>query len=157
MMLVARTSARPGASARLLQLLSRGATPEGVAVGRIGAGAAMTVRPSLLPATLGVDPVSAGRTAWAVQMLGARDLALGVGTLLSLRRGDARASRLWLAAGLLSDAVDALAISRAMGRGSVDRAAGAAAVGVAVAAVAVEAAALVHQVPVPLRATSPAR
>ena len=141
-MLVARTSARSRASAGARAALSRGATPAALSVGRIGAGTAMTLRPSLVQAALGVDPVSAGRTAWAVQMLGARDLALGVGALVALRRGDARASRLWLAAGLFSDAVDAFAISRAIGKGTVRPAAGSATVGVALTAVAIQTAAL---------------
>ena len=141
-MLLARTSARSRASAGLLSALSRRATPSRLSVGRCVAGTVMTLRPSLVPTRLGVDPVSASRTAWAVQMLGARDLALGVGTLLSLRSGDDRGSRLWLAAGMFSDAVDAVAVSAAIGRGTVRPAAGATTVATALGAVAIAAAAL---------------
>ena len=141
-MLLARTSARSRASARLLGTLSRRATPTRLSLGRCAAGTVMTLRPSLVPTSLGVDPVSAGRTSWAVQMLGARDLALGVGTLVALRRGDARAARVWLAAGLFSDAVDAVAVSAAIGKGAVRPSRGALPVGTAVGAVAIGAAAL---------------
>ena len=141
-MLVARTSARSRASAGLGSVLSRWATPTALSVARIGAGTAMTVQPARVQSALGVDPVSAGRTSWAVQMLGARDLALGVGSLVALRRGDTRGSRLWLAAGLFSDAVDAFAVSRAVGKGTVTRAAGVGTVSAALTAVAIQATAL---------------
>ena len=141
-MLLARTSARSRASAGLAAALSRAATPRALSVGRMGAGTAMTLRPSLVQTALGVDPVSAGRTSWAVQMPGARDLALGVGAFVALRRGDDRSSRLWLVAGMFSDAVDAFAISRAIGKGTVKPVAGAGTVGIALSAVVVQAAAL---------------
>ena len=141
-MLLARTSARSRASAGLLSALSRQATPTRLSLGRCVAGSVMALRPSLVPTSLGVDPVSAGRTAWAVQMLGARDLALGVGTLVALRRGDTRGARVWLLAGLFSDAVDAVAVSAAIGRGTVRPAPGAVTVATAVTAVAVGASAL---------------
>jgi hypothetical protein len=61
---------------------------------------------------------------------------LGLGTLVALRRTDRRASRLWLAAGVLSDAVDALAVAGAVARGRVRSGAGGAVLAVAVAAAA---------------------
>jgi len=102
----------------------------------------MLLRPTALGGLLGVDRTAAASTAFTVQMLGARELALGLGAWTSLRRGDSRASRLWLAAGLLSDAVDAVVLAGAVGRGRVRAAPGAAGVAVATAAAAVQAAAL---------------
>lgn len=102
----------------------------------------MLLRPTGLGAVLGVDRQTAAPTAWAVQMLGARELALGLGAWTSLRRGDTRASRLWLAAGLLSDAADAVVLAGAIGRGRVRAAPGATVVAVATAAAAAQAAAL---------------
>jgi hypothetical protein len=71
----------------------------------------------------------------AVRMLGARDLALGVGVLLAARHGSS-GMRGWVEAGALADAVDALAFLRG-GRGASRRraltiivAGGSAAVGV---------------------------
>ena len=68
-------------------------------------------------------------------MLGAREVALGLGTLVALRRGDARAARTWLAAGVLCDAVDVLAVGAATARGRVAAPAGLATVAVALSAV----------------------
>ncbi|HWG95134.1 MAG TPA: hypothetical protein VNU66_13020 [Mycobacteriales bacterium] len=117
-------------------------TPQRTSAGRVAVGVGMLAHPPLLGAPLGVDRVSVERTGWAVRMLGAREVALGAGTLVALRRGDARAARLWLAAGLLADAVDAVAVGAAVGKGTVRPAPGAAVVAVATTAAAVQAAAL---------------
>jgi hypothetical protein len=109
-----------------------------VAVARIGSGVTMLVRPRTLPTLLGMHSASTARIGWAVQMLGARDLALGLGTVHALRY-DARASRTWLAAGLLCDTIDALVLAAAAGRGRVSRPVAAAVVVLAAAAVAVQA------------------
>jgi hypothetical protein len=135
---VRRTGALAGLAAAAL-------TPSRLSLGRAGAGTLMLVRPTGLGQLMGVRPQAAAETAFAVQMLGAREIALGLGGYLSLRRGDARASRLWLAAGLLSDAVDALAVAGAVGRGRVATAPGVAAVAVATTAAAVQAAALAER------------
>ena len=138
-----RLSSSAGAGAGLSAgAVRRLLTPLRLAQGRTAVGAVMLVRPSVLPAGLGVDRVSAERTGWVVQMLGAREVALGAGAWVALRRGDARAARLWLAAGLLADAVDALAVAGAVGRGRVRTGPGTALVGVAATAAAVQAAAL---------------
>ena len=108
---------------------------ERLALGRAAAGTAMVVRPALLPRLLGVDSAAANRMAWSTQMLGAREIALGLGTWAALRRGDDRATRLWLMAGLLSDAVDALAVGAAAARGHVSKVTGAGIVAVAGSAV----------------------
>ena len=107
-----------------------------LALGRTGAGAVMVARPRLLPQALGVDSATAARTAWAVQMLGARELALGLGTLAARRAGDRRGARLWTAAGVLADGVDVLAVAGALARGRVRTPAGLGVLAVAAAAVA---------------------
>lgn len=109
--------------------------PRPVALGRVAAGGVLLTRPQLLPRLVGIDSATAGRTSWLVQMLGAREVALGLGTLHELRRGDTRASRLWLTAGLVSDATDALVVAAAVRRGRISRLPGLAAVAVAVSAV----------------------
>lgn len=117
-------------------------TPSRLSLGRAGVGGVMIARPSSLPALLGVDRETAGATTWVVQMLGAREVALGWGAFTALRRGDAGAARLWLLAGLVSDAVDAVAVAGALGRGKVSAVPGTAVVVTATAAAAVQAAAL---------------
>lgn len=117
--------------------LSAAVTPAHLSWGRVAAGASMVTRPSALPQLMGLDSATAKRVGWTVQMLGVRDLALGVGTLLALRGPDRPAARTWLTMGVLCDAVDALAVGGALARGRVSKASGAAVVGVALAAVAV--------------------
>jgi hypothetical protein len=119
-----------------LQALADRATPAQLALGRAGAGTLMLVRPRALPQVLGVDSATATRTGWAVQMLGAREVALGLGTFAALRSGDRRGARLWLAAGVLADGVDALAMAGALARGRVSRSAGLGVLAVAASAVA---------------------
>jgi len=76
---------------------------------------------------------------WAVQMLGAREVALGLGTLAALRGGAGRGLRLWLMAGLLADATDAVVVWAAVGRGRLSRGSGTVLVAVAGAAAALQA------------------
>jgi hypothetical protein len=57
-------------------------------------------------------------------MAGARDLALGAGTLAAGRAGG---QRTWVAAALASDAADALVLSQAIRRGQIGRVMGGAA------------------------------
>ena len=118
--------------------------PRPVAIGRLAAGAVLLTRPGLLPRAVGIDSATAARTSWLIQMLGAREVALGLGALHELRRGDARASRLWLTAGLLSDATDALVVTAALRRGRMSRLPGLAAVAVAVSAVVIQGHAVVR-------------
>lgn len=134
MTFLARTAPAQAAAALL--------TPSRLSMGRAGMGVAMVARPSSLPALLGADRAATAGSGWVVQMLGAREIALGLGAFTALRRGDGRAARLWLAAGLLSDAVDAVALAGAVGRGTVATAPGTAGAVVATTAAAVQAAAL---------------
>ena len=110
--------------------------PEHLALGRTGAGTVMVLRPRALPQLLGVDSATATRMGWAVQMLGAREVALGLGTLAALRRPDGAAARAWLAAGVLCDAVDVLAVGGALLRGRLRTTTGGAVLAVAAGAVA---------------------
>lgn len=107
----------PAPASSLLERLLERARPEHLALGRTGAGLVMVASPRSLPQRLGVDSAASSRTSWVVQMLGAREIALGLGTLAALRSGDRAAARLWLMAGVLSDAVDALAVGSATARG----------------------------------------
>jgi len=115
---------------------------ERLALGRAAVGVSMLARPTLLPRLLGVDSATATRMAWSSQMLGAREVALGLGTWTALRQQNPRAARLWLMAGLLSDGVDALAVGAAAAGGRLNRLAGAGVVAVAGGAVAAQVAAL---------------
>ncbi len=136
MLLRTRSTPAVGPLPALLGTLAAKARPEHLAVGRAGAGAVMVLRPRALPERLGVDSAAATRMSWAVQMLGAREIALGVGTAVALRRGDVRGARLWVAAGVLSDAVDALAVGAAVARGRLSPLAGGAVTAVALGATA---------------------
>jgi Domain of unknown function (DUF4267) len=110
----------------LLSDPSRLLSVERLSLGRTAVGVSMIVRPTMLATSMGVDSAAAARTSWVTQMLGAREIALGLGTLAARRAGDRRATRFWLYAGLLSDAVDALAVGAATARGQVSKAGGAA-------------------------------
>ena len=133
---------RSAASASPLARLVRLVRPEQAAVIRTAIGTSMLVRPTMLPRAMGVDSATAARAAWVVQMGGAREVTLGVGTLIAVRRPDGRAARLWLMASLVTDALDAVIFSAATGRGRISPAMGAAAVATAATSVAIHAAAL---------------
>lgn len=131
-----------GPTARAAGALAAALEPDRLALGRAGVGTVLLVRPTALGRLLGVDRPTVEPTAWVAQMLGVRELALGVGAWTALRRGDDRSSRLWLLAGLVSDAVDAVVLAGAVGRGRVAAAPGAAVIAVATTAAAAQAAAL---------------
>lgn len=80
-----------------------------IALTRVAIGVGATLTPRL------VSRVQFGTTSPAqtitVRMLGARDLALGIGALLAARHGSS-GLRGWAEAGALADAVDALAFLR---------------------------------------------
>lgn len=98
--------------------------PRSVAAGRAALGVSMIVRPALVPGLVGVSPAASVETAWVVQMLGAREVALGVGLL-------AQGGRVWTLAGVLCDTVDAAALVLAVRAGAVQRTGGGAIVAVA--------------------------
>lgn len=124
MPLLTRPGARPALTSAVLTAVVASGTPRRLALGRTAAGLAMLLRPRLLPGVLGVDSATGARMAWSTSMLGAREVALGVGTLAALRAADRGPARLWIAAGALCDAVDVLAIGAAAVRGRVSRAPG---------------------------------
>ena len=124
-------------------LLARGLTA--VALGRVGVGVTMLVRPHAAGHLLGADPAALRDADWVVQMLGAREVALGLGAL-SAGRHDQR----WLAGGLLSDAVDAVVLARAAGAGRLSRGRAPAVVVAAALAAAQQAAGLTRR-PLPTR------
>jgi hypothetical protein len=82
------------------------------ALGRIGVGVALFVRPDSLPRAVGVDSVSARRMAWVVRLFAARDAALGAGALHAVLTG--RPARPWLLAQALADGSDAVAVGVAI-------------------------------------------
>lgn len=140
-----RTSPQPatGSLARVAtRLADQVLTVERLALGRVKVGTVMLAAPRAVPTALGVDSATSARVSWAVQMLGAREVALGLGTWIAVRRGDDRASRLWIMAGLVSDATDALVVGSAVIRGRVSKGAGAGVVAIATTASAVQLAAL---------------
>ncbi|HSJ43637.1 MAG TPA: hypothetical protein VK923_03015 [Euzebyales bacterium] len=81
----------------------------GIAVARVAIGVGATLSPRLV-SRLQFGTTSPAQTI-TVRMLGARDLALGLGALLAARHGSS-GLRGWVEAGALADGVDALAILR---------------------------------------------
>jgi hypothetical protein len=126
-------------------LLARLLTPTRLGAARTGIGVVMVTRPALVPSAMGVDRTTAERMGWAVQMLGAREIALGMGAVVASRRGDRRAERLWLMAGLLSDAIDAVAVSQAVRSGRLPQLTGSAVAASSAGAAALELAALARR------------
>lgn len=82
----------------------------GIAAARIGIGIGATFAPAVV-SRLQFGGTTPGQT-MTVRMLGARDLALGIGALLAARHGSA-SLRGWVEAGGLADAIDALTFLRA--------------------------------------------
>ncbi|MEA2715843.1 MAG: hypothetical protein QOI99_160 [Actinomycetota bacterium] len=80
-----------------------------IAAGRIGLGTVFTLTPGLaLRAWPGDGSHDHAVSRFLARSTGGRDLAIGIGTLLAMRK-DAPV-RGWLEAGMLADAVDAVAI-----------------------------------------------
>jgi hypothetical protein len=85
------------------------AVAKAIALGRIGLGTAFTLVPGLaLRVWPGVGAHESPVSRFLARSTGGRDLAIGIGTLVALRR-DAPV-RGWLEAGMLADAVDAVAV-----------------------------------------------
>jgi hypothetical protein len=85
----------------------------GLAAVRLVAGAVSLARPAVLARGLGVDSASARRTAFVARMFASREIGLGLGTLYAATRGGP-AVRPWLAASILADASDAVALVSAV-------------------------------------------
>jgi hypothetical protein len=83
-----------------------------IGLGRVGLGLGFLAMPETSTKVLGLDAATAARMTWMARMMAARDVALGVGTVLGVaydRDGD-----VWLLAGAACDAADALAIAGAI-------------------------------------------
>lgn len=82
---------------------------------RVVIGAGLLIKPTGLARTLGAsDPRQADPVG---RLLGARELAIGIGTLVAWRRGHATAG--WIAAQAISDASDTVAFAAAAASGRV--------------------------------------
>lgn len=77
-----------------------------LAAGRIAAGAALIASPDRLAARWLGDDVARPAPQLAIRALGARDIALGAGTLATL--GDGAQLRRWIAASAACDFADAM-------------------------------------------------
>jgi hypothetical protein len=75
--------------------------------GRIAFGAAAMVAPRLTARIMGAGRRPTATTSLLARMLGGRDLALGLGTVIALDRG--KPVRGWLEGSALADAVDCVA------------------------------------------------
>jgi hypothetical protein len=111
----------------------------GIGVARVAVGIGATAAPVPSVRMLGIDTATARRAVVLARMAAARDLALGVGTVVAARRG--RDTAAWLLAGAAADAADAVIIGTALRQRGIRSAAGwlavAAALGAAVAGVVV--------------------
>lgn len=119
-MLLTRRDARTPAAGFAAAAAAR-VQPQHLALARVGIGAAMIARPRLVPGVLGVDSATSARMGWSTQMLGVREVALGAGAVVAFRSMDRPAARLWLAAGMLCDTADALAIGGATLKGRLSK------------------------------------
>lgn len=92
-----------------------------LAAGRVAVGVLLLARPGLLPALLRVDRTSRTRTAWAMRMVGGREIGLGLGSVIAGRAEPSSARRPWVAAAMISDGTDAIAIAAAIAAGTLAR------------------------------------
>jgi hypothetical protein len=91
-------------------------------VTRIVIGAGLLISPVGLARGLGIDAVTARRVGWMARIAGARELAIGLGTLRAWRRDEPVTG--WVAAQAISDGVDAVAFAVTAARGDVGPARG---------------------------------
>ena len=89
---------------------------------RIAIGVGLLINPTGLGRALGLDEVTARNSAWLGRLTGAREIAIGLGTLHAWRRGDRVDG--WIAAQAISDGSDAVAFSVVAVRGEVSAARG---------------------------------
>ena len=119
----------------------------GLAVTWLGAlrcliGLVMLADPTRLARTLDVDHPPSGEPGWPAQMIGAREIAIGAGGLLAVRRREH--VNLWCSAALLADATDVVAVATGIARHRVKRLAGGLFVAFAVAGVAADVTVIRH-------------
>ncbi|MCW2779217.1 MAG: methionine-R-sulfoxide reductase [Frankiales bacterium] len=112
---------RPPPPQSPLRRLTGGLSGERMALVRCAAGSVLLVRPRSVVDVLGGDPVLSPAGDWGTRMLGARELALGLGVLVAAQGPDRARARLWFAAGALSDAADAVVLTSALRRRTLGR------------------------------------
>jgi hypothetical protein len=86
-------------------------------VTRIVIGLGLMVSPVGLARGLGIDEPTAKRVGWLARIAGARELAIGLGTLRAWHRKEPLAG--WVAAQAISDGTDAVAFAVTAARGDV--------------------------------------
>jgi peptide-methionine (R)-S-oxide reductase len=89
---------------------------------RVVIGAGLLVSPVGLARGLGIDAQTARRVGWMARIAGAREVAIGLGTLRAWRRDEPMEG--WIAAQAISDGVDAVAFAVTAARGDVGPARG---------------------------------
>ncbi|HJQ41989.1 MAG TPA: hypothetical protein VJ831_02795 [Jatrophihabitantaceae bacterium] len=99
----------------LSRIPSARTTAKLLGAGRIGLGSTFLLAPEFAVRAVGLDGATARRVVWLSQMTAGRDIAIGVGTLISAARG--RDASAWVAAGAAADAVDAAALAGAVRTG----------------------------------------
>ncbi len=104
-----RVATRPTTSAASIERMSPRTLLAGIALGRVAFGAALTAKPQTTvgPGWIGTAEAERPTAALLFRSVGARDIAIGAGTLAALRQG--AALRPWLLGALLADAVDLVA------------------------------------------------
>jgi hypothetical protein len=86
-------------------------------VTRVVIGLGLIASPVGLARGLGIDAPTAKRVGWMARIAGARELAIGLGTLRAWQRQEPMAG--WVAAQGISDGVDAVAFAVTAARGDV--------------------------------------
>lgn len=89
---------------------------------RVVIGAGLLISPIGLARGLGIDAETARRVGWMARIAGAREVAIGLGTLQAWRRKEPMDG--WIAAQAISDGVDAVAFAVTAARGDVGPARG---------------------------------
>lgn len=87
-------------------------TSVALGAGRTALGGTFLAAPGFSVRMLGLDSATTGRVIWLARMAAGRDVAIGVGTLVTAARGRDCAG--WVAAGAAADAVDAVVIAQAV-------------------------------------------
>jgi hypothetical protein len=83
---------------------------------RMGFGGAMLAAPGVFGRLLGLPDEDAARVAFLTRMVGGREVALGVG---SLHAAGGEGGRSWLVGQMISDGIDAAAVTAGWRRGAV--------------------------------------
>ena len=92
-----------------------------LAIGRTTVGLLMLTWPGLLPALLSTDRATSTTMAWSLRLVGSREVAIGLGSLAAGRAEPSSARSTWLAANMITDATDSVALTMALANGTVAR------------------------------------